>query len=393
MRLQRDLGRQSRVGLVYTDKVDGSDWNRVLGLDSRLARGVWSLQGQVASSFTGGRGATVRAPLWDASLVRNGRAFFARYAVNGIDEQFDAQAGFIARPGVANFSTTHRWNRFGHPGGVVEVVSPEVFTLLRYRYADLVRRRPAQDIQLHLRQNTRLRGGWQVGSQLLLEEFGFDPGLYANYVLLSPGRDGRVDTTGYRGGRLPNLDVVVSVATPEFRRFSLSSVAIVGQDENFQEWSSARIGNFQQSLTLRPTEQLRIQGTSVYETFSRKTDGSRVLTRNTTRLRVEYQITRQFFVRTIGELATFVQDSLRDDSRTNRPIYLRQANGSLVRATGYERDRARLDVLLQYLPSPGTVFYVGYGDQLRADRPAGPLTLERSRDVFFAKLSYLFRLQ
>ena len=131
----------------------------------------------------------------------------------------------------------------------------------------------------------------------------------------------------------------------------------------------------------------------MYETFSRQSDGSRVLTRNTTRLRVEYQVTRQFFVRTIGELATFVQDSLRDDSRTNRPIYLRQANGALVRAAGYERDRARLDVLLQYLPSPGTVFYVGYGDQLRADRPAGPLTLERSRDVFFAKLSYLFRLQ
>ena len=393
VRLQRDLGRQSRIGLVYTDKVDGRDWNRVLGVDSRLVQGVWSLQGQVASSFTGGRGTTARAPLWDASLVRNGRAFFARYAINGIDERFDAQAGFIARPGVANFSTTHRWNRFGRAGALVEVLSPEVFTLLRYRYADLVRRRPAQDIQLHLRQNTRLRGGWQIGTQLLLEEFGFDPALYANYALLIPRGGGRVDTTAYSGGRLPNVDWVFSVASPEFRRFSLSSVAIVGQDENFQEWSSARIGNFQQALTLRPTEQLRIQGTSVYEIFSRKSDGTRVLTRNTTRLRVEYQVTRQFFVRTIGELATFVQDSLRDDSRTNRPIYLRQANGALVRAAGFERDRARLDVLLQYLPSPGTVFYVGYGDQLRADRPAGPLTLERSRDVFFAKLSYLFRLQ
>jgi hypothetical protein len=393
VRLQRDLGRQSRVGLVYTDKVDGRAWNRVLGLDSRLVQGVWSLQGQVASSFTGSKGPVARAPLWDLSLVRNGRAFFARYALNGIDERFDAQAGFIARPGVANLSTTHRWNRFGRAGALVEVVSPEVFTLLRYRYADLVRRRPAQDIQLHLRQNTRLRGGWQVGSQLLLEEFGFDPALYATYALLVPRGGGRVDTTAYTGGRLPNVDWVFSVASPEFRHFSLSSVAIFGQDENFPEWSSARIGNFQQTLTLRPTEQLRIQGTSVYETFSRKTDGSRVLTRNTTRLRVEYQVTRQFFVRTIGELATFVQDSLRDDSRTNRPIYLRQPNGALVRAAGYERDRARIDVLLQYLPSPGTVFYVGYGDQLRADRPAGPLSLERSRDVFFAKLSYLFRLQ
>jgi hypothetical protein len=50
-------------------------------------------------------------------------------------------------------------------------------------------------------------------------------------------------------------------------------------------------------------------------------------------------------------------------------------------------------VLFSYLPTPGTVFYVGYGDALRADQPAGPRTLQRSRDVFFAKLSYLFRLQ
>ena len=110
-------------------------------------------------------------------------------------------------------------------------------------------------------------------------------------------------------------------------------------------------------------------------------------------MRIEYQLTRQFFIRTIGEYSIVQQDSLRDDSRTNLPIYLRQSNGSLTRASAFERKRARLDVLFSYLPTPGTVFYLGYGDILQANAPGGPDALRRTSDVFFAKLSYLFRLQ
>lgn len=394
VRLQRDLGKQSRLGMVYTDKIDGNRWNRVLGVDGRLVRGVYSLTGQLASSFTGGEGETVRAPLWDVSLQRNGRAFYARYAFTAISDHFDAQSGFISRNGVSNISATHRWNIFGKRGGLVEVFSPEVYVLGRYRYVDLVNRRPAQDAQLHLRTNTRLRGGWQIGAQFLREEFGYDRPLYSNYVLLRPKTAGGVDTVAYTGTpHLPNVDWVVSIGTPEFRRFSFNSAIVWGQDENFQEWSSAKILNLNNTLTLRPTEQLRMAGTWVYEAFNRKTDGTSVLLRNTPRVRVEYQLTRQFFIRTIGEYSIVRQDSLRDDSRTNLPIYLRQANGSLTRASAFERRRARLDVLFSYLPTPGTVFYLGYGDILQANTPGGPDALRRTSDVFFAKLSYLFRLQ
>jgi hypothetical protein len=99
------------------------------------------------------------------------------------------------------------------------------------------------------------------------------------------------------------------------------------------------------------------------------------------------------FIRVIGEYSIVQQDSLRDDSRTELPIYLRQRDGRLLRAAAFERTRVRLDLLFSYLPTPGTVVYVGYGDQLRADQPDGRQDLHRSSDVFFAKLSYLFRLQ
>jgi hypothetical protein len=393
LRLQRDLGTQSRAGIVYTDRMEGDRWNRVLGVDGRLVRGVWGLQGQVARSFTGNDSSSRQAPLWDASLVRNGRAFYARYVATGISRNFDAQSGFIARTNLADFNATHRLNFFGKPGALVQLFSPEVYLRARYRYEDLVTRRPSQDQQVHLRSNLRFRGGWSVGAQILREEFGYDRDLYSNYVYLRP-RTGGVDTVSYTGtAHLPNLDYVVSVATPEFKRFSYSLVTIVGQDENFQEWSSAKIVNVQNTLTLRPSEQLRASATWVYELFDRKSDGSRVLLRSTPRVRLEYQLTRQMFFRAIGEYAIVKQDSLRDDSRTNLPVYVRTANGSLVRQSAFERTRARLDLLFSYLPTPGTVFYVGYGDALRSDEPAGPRTLQRSRDVFFAKLSYLFRLQ
>ncbi len=393
LRVQRDLGSTSRMGLAYTDKIDGADWNRVLGFDGRVVRGIVSTQWQLAGSATRRGAESVRAPLWNVATTTNGRQYYSRYAFSAIGTDFDAQSGFISRAGVANLSMTHRYSRFGAKGARVEVLAPELFLGGTWRYDDLVTRRAAQDVKFHVRLNTRFKGGWQVGAQSLIEEFGYDRDLYRNYYLFVP-RTGGVDTVAYTGtANLPNLDWVFSVGTPEFRKFSFNTFAVFGQDENFQEWSSARISSIQATLNVRPTPQLRLAGTLTHDTFDRKSDGTRVLTRGAQRLRMEYQMTRQMFVRVIGEYARTEQDSLRDDSRTNLPVYLRSADGTYARALGFERTRARLDVLFSYLPTPGTVFYVGYGNALAANEPVGPERLERTRDVYFLKLSYLFRLQ
>ncbi len=394
LRLQRDIGSTSRLGVAYTDKIDGDRWNRVLGVDGRWVRGIFSAQGQLAGSLTGGEGdETQRAPLWDLSANFTGQRFYARYAYNGISPDFDAQAGFIARPGISNISATHRYTRFGAPGALIEAFVPEVFVLGRWQYTSMVNGRDAQDKQIHFRTNTRFRGGWQVGAQVLIEQFGYDPTLYANYALLVPREGGGTDTTGYVGTpTLPNLDWVFSVTSPEFRRFSFNMFGIVGQDENFPEWSSANIRSLQGTLNLRPTDQLRLAATWNQDSFNRVTDGTRVQLRETRRLRAEYQLTRQAFIRVIGEHAVIAQDALRDDSRTELPVYLRTREGTLVRADAFRRSTARADVLFSYLPTPGTVVYVGYGDLLRAAEPQGPTRLRRTSDVFFMKLSYLFRM-
>ena len=393
LRLQRDLGATSRIGLAYTDKVDGANSNRVLSIDGRAVRGIMSLQWQAAGSATRSESETVLAPLWSLSTLFNGRRYYARYTSTGVSPDFDAQSGFISRPGIANFGATHRATFFGRKGAGIEVFSGELFVDGTWRYDDLVTRKPAQDVKSAYRFNTRLRGGWQVGAQLLVEEFGFDPDLYSNYYLFAPSGTG-VDTVPYTGTpNLFNRDYIVSMATPEFKRFSFNTFALYGQDENFPEWSSAMISSASGTINVRPTGQIRISGTYQQDNYNRKSDGTRVLTRGTRRVRMEYQATRQMFVRLIGEYSRAAQDSLHDDTRTNLPVYLANGDGTYRRAAAVETERVRLDFLLSYLPTPGTVFYVGYGDALQSNQPAGPERITRTRDQFFVKFSYLFRMQ
>ncbi len=393
LRLQHDVGKSSRIGLVYTDKVDGGQWNRVAGIDGRLVRGIVSFQAQGATSFTHAAGTTVTAPLFSASANVSGKRFGAQYSVNGISSEFDAQSGFIARNGIANVNLTQRYNFFGKPGKLFEVITPEFAFLTSFRYDDFVNGRARQDQKFHIRGNARLRGGWGVGAQVLIEDFGYDRDLYSNYVTVQP-RGAGLDTVAYSGTpHLKNLDWVASLGSPEFKRFSFNAFGLLGHDENFPEWSEADIAIINAGLNVRPTDQLRIAGTWAYEAYDRRTDGTRVQTRTVPRLRVEYQVTRQIFVRVIGEVVQIRQDSLRDDSRTNLPVYFRSPGGTLARAVAFDRSRGRLDFLFSYLPTPGTVFYFGYGNTSRADRPGGTRSLQPARDVFFVKLSYLLRLQ
>jgi len=67
-------------------------------------------------------------------------------------------------------------------------------------------------------------------------------------------------------------------------------------------------------------------------------------------------------------------------------------DGSYTLAEGVRQRSFRNDWLFSYQPTPGTVLFAGYGNAL--SNTADPLgrSLQRTRDGFFMKLSYLFRL-
>jgi hypothetical protein len=121
LRVQRDLGSESRVGLVYTDRLDGSDSNRVFGLDARLSfRKVYALQLQGAASRTVREGAAVAGPLFEARLDRNGRTFGLQYDLVGVSDRFVTESGLITRGDIVHTAFTHRLQHVGGTGALLE---------------------------------------------------------------------------------------------------------------------------------------------------------------------------------------------------------------------------------------------------------------------------------
>ena len=393
LRATRDLGGQSRLGLVYTDKVDGNYSNRVLGVDGRfLFSKIYTVRAQVAGSATDLFGQTERAPLWNASVDRNGRNFGLTYSISATDPDFRAASGFISRIGLVNTAFNNRFIVYGKKDALVQTAQFAVNHMLTWQYDRFTAGKSWQDGKLHFTENTVFRGGWRAGASVLMERFGFDDAYYSGYRLLQPTAAG-FDTIPFTGvGRLDNLDFVLSFGTPQFKRFSLDLFGIWGQDENFYEWASAHIVNFTGNLSLRPIDKLRIDAQYQHIEYNRKTDGSTVGIRKIPRLKVEYQIARPMFFRVVGQYDAEEQAELYDDSRTYYSIVRQQADGSFARDPGFTRNDLRVDWLFSYTPIPGTVVFAGYGGSYDGPEHLRFRGMERTDDAFFIKLSYLFRM-
>ena len=395
LRATRDLGGQSRLGFVYTDKVDGGYYNRVAGVDGRFLFGkIYTVRGQLAGSATHRSGATTKAPLWNASVDRNGRNFGLTYSISATDPDFRAAAGFISRIGLVNTAFNHRFTLFGKQGGLIQTAQLTVNHMLTWQYDRFTNGKSWQDGKLHFNENTTFRGGWRAGASVLIERFGFDDAFYSGYRLLRPTAAG-FDTIPFTGvGRLHNLDFVFSAGTPQFKRFAADIFAIVGQDENFYEWSSANIVNLTANLSLRPIDKLRIDAQYQHIEYNRKSDGTTVGIRKIPRLKMEYQIARPMFFRLVGQYDAEEQATLFDDSRTGFAIVrpLPYPPFTVARDTGFTRNDLRVDWLFSYQPTPGTVMFAGYGSSYEGPEHLRFRGMYRTEDGFFVKLSYLFRM-
>jgi hypothetical protein len=396
VRVQKDVGARSRLGLVYTDRIDGDNWNRVGAMDGRLVFGKSNLGLQLGTSRTREFGQTVSGPIWQARFNHSGRRFGARYTFNGIDPEFRTRSGFIGRTGDVNLSLVNFVTFSGQPGALVENFTPDVTLHGTWTYERFMNGHGVRDPKLHLNFNTTLRGGWQAGFSLLVEYFGYDPRIYASYALEVPRPGGvGLDTVPFTGGnqRIPNRDYVFSMSTPTWRTFSANAFVLIGQDENFFEWQSAEIIFSDFGLLWRPTDQLRIEGRYRQNQYKRRDDRSLVGRQRIPRLKVEYQIARPLFVRLVGEYNSFERDSLRDHGRTEAPILIYDPEeGDYVRAAAFSANRFRGDVLVSFTPVPGTVFFAGYGSTMQEDQPFRFERFHRRNDGFFLKASYLFRI-
>ena len=390
-RIQHDLPHASKVGLVYTDRVDGARSNRVFAADTRLLFGsIYNLQLQAGGSRTVADGRVITAPIWQLIFNRDGRHFGYRYQTTGIHEDFQAGSGFLSRGGVITTNLTHRATWFGAAGAPIQSFTASVLVNGVRQYVNRPQGDPWLEKKLHFNNNFKFQGGWLAGVSALFESFAFDQPFYTDYALQAPG--GRIAPfTGVP--HIHNADYVVTLNTPQFSRFSGSVFYIWGRDENFYEWAPADIRFATLTFDWRPNDKIRISPQYLLQSYDRRTDGTTVASGRIPRLKTEYQVSRAIFVRAIGEYNAFRQDTLRDDSRTGLPIVIRDpATGVYAPAAAFERNRFRVDALFSYQPTPGTVFFAGYSSFLTEPTGLRFDNLRRSNDGFFLKASYLLRL-
>jgi hypothetical protein len=396
LRVQRSIHGQSRIGLAYTDRVEGGDYNRVGEVDGRIAFGSntsFSFFGAACRSRQGGTART--APMAYAELRYTASRFGLVATANMVSDRFVAGSGFIAEPDIAQGTVMPSFTLYGRRGALIERVSGSLYGDFVWAFPDFRSGTPARDRRLMPRFAITLRGGWDLGLTAYRFSYGYDQRLFRDYAIEVPTATG-LDTIPYpRAQRLPTLAWSTTVRSPELAGFQTEIYFAFGDDVNYLEWSLADIWLGRFMLSYRPTPRLRSEALMSFQSYHRSINGSFVSRTLIPRLKVEYQLSRSVFLRAVGEYRSFRRDDLRDVTRTEAPILIRSAAGEpyqrdLARAT--ERNSFRGDLLFSYQPTPGTVFFAGYGSSMIEHEAFRFRDLERVGDNFFVKMSYLLRL-
>ena len=386
LRLRRDLGTSSTVGLAYTDRIEGSASNRVLGVDARIIwLKRWFTSVQVAGSWTHDTvGSGLRTgTLWDATLYDfTGRSYGNHGEFVGISPDFSARSGFVNRVNVVQGRIFNRFTRYGKPGALLENATTYILLQPTWRYDDFLKLRSTLEGSITQQLQLNIRGGWFVTAVWSNSHQRFDPPEYAGYQVDAAGTPAPFAVPH----GLYNLwGGAAALSTPNR---TLKMDLSIGRTSGpiFAEASEGRALNLFLALAWKPTSSLRLEGQWPHQVITRAAGGSWFSTANIPRLKVEYQLTRDIFFRYVGQYFAQVRDTLRDPRTGDQLI----VNGTpQARSTNTE---FRNDFLFSYKPTPGTVLFFGYGSSLSEPDPFSFRRLSRTGDGFFLKASYLFRM-
>src|SRR5712692_649688 len=306
LRLRRDLGTSSTVGLAYTDRIDGNASNRVLGVDARIIwLKRWFTSVQVAGSWTHDTvGSGLRTgTLWDATLYDfTGRSYGNHGEFVGFSRDFSAQSGFVNRVNVVQGRIFNRFTGYGKPGALLENATTYILIQPTWRYQDFLNLRSTLEGNITQQLQLNIRGGWFVSALWSNSHQVFDPPDYAGYQVDVAGTP--VPFAVPHG--LYNLwGGIAALSTPNRTlKMDLSLGRVSGPI--FAEASEGRALNLFLALAFKPTSSLRFEGQWPHQVIRRAADGSWFSTANIPRFKVEYQLTRDIFFRYVGQY--FAQD-------------------------------------------------------------------------------------
>src|SRR6266513_4518111 len=388
-RLRYDFGSANTLGAVLTAREDGSDYSRVAAADFRFyhSKLYWA-QFQAAHSWTDSAATQKTGSILQGDWDRTGRAWGFHYTLRSLDPGFKAAAGFVNRTGIIETRAFNRISFYGAQGALVQTYG--AFLGLDRIWSNAGAGHGLAESTESITPSATIRGGWQLSGAATHSYFAFDPSLYSGLTVqqqVFPAPGSSFDTTAFvvPGPEKNEWGGSFRLTTPTYRFFSGTASITESQVPIFREAAPGNSSRIDAALDVRPTTAVRSSLSFSRLTIGRKFDGSRFSSETIPRLNVEYQISPPIFLRLVGQYAARSRSALRD--RNGDPILV---NG--VVDSGDITNEFSTDWLFSYRPVPGTLVYLGYGSTLEEPREFRFQDLRRTRDGFFGKISYLFRL-
>lgn len=402
VRISRDLGKESSIGLIYTDRelhtvnpaltlctddpcIIGA--NRIGGIDAKWKiTPKFSITAQAITGYTKFNDGTHKGgPAYYVYEEYSSRNFEHSGLYLDNAENFETATGFFQRPDIRRFSqftlrrfrAENRWLQWHGPG------------LFSYNNWD--------------HKGTRLEWFANANYRFILprqSDFGFFANMSherlrpKDYTALLANRDYAHNTRGFffdfgywkqfsiggeiGWGRSTNFDTALPVllnGTPTCHGGLTADPAscppTIGRSNYAQIFS-----------TIRPVKGLTIDNSYLLSRLIGESNQHSVFNNNIIRSKWNYQFTRDFSLRFIGQYSMVLANPLNTSLQTTKSF--------------------NADVLFTYLVHPGTAVYVGYNSNLQnldprlGLDPNGDINRTRNRFIndgrqIFVKVSYLFR--
>ena len=380
LRVNHDIGKQSTIGLIYTDRelatvpntacadnrcIVGS--NRVGGLDAKITFSpTWYATAQALVSSTDfNNGFHKGGPDFWEYVEHSTRKVEYNVLYQDTSEGFQTETGFFRRPDIRRFSQFALY-RFRPEGKHLVWHGPSLFTINNWDH---------KGTRLEWFANTNYR--FQFQRQTFLGFFGnlgHERLRPSDFSALPDNRDYAHRHTGF------------FFQSAFFKQVSLNGEIGWGTDTNFDPALGppvlANSSYAQIYLTLRPTGKLTIDNTYLLTRLRSLNQGPGIFDNHIIRSKWNYQFTREFSLRFIGQYAAVLANQNLTSLQTSKNF--------------------NADLLFTYLLHPGTAVYVGYNSNLQNLDPSlsqdsnGNLLhipnrfLNDGRQIF-VKISYLFR--
>lgn len=359
-RARRDVGRQSSVGVLVTDRVEGDARNTVVAVDSRIKwNEAWVTDLQAARSDDE---RTDEAYLVD--VRRGAEPFLLRLRARDVGPDFVSRMGFVPRVDVREGLANAEW--VFRPGGRVISVTPQLGSWHVEDHAGLrLDRTTTAGVELELPRRTGLELFADRGRTRLRP---------SDFPALAAPAD------------FPTSWNYVEIASEPSPRGSFEVSWQFGDGVNYVPPdglppTAARYEELSAFARFYPSRKLRFDVTWLESTLDDAASGARVFSNRILRLKGNLQWNARLSLRLIAQ-----RDELRPDAALTALEPLRKTN---------------VDLLASYIVNPWTALYVGWNSDWEnvaiEDAGSGPTVVRtptgRINDgrQFFVKFSYLIR--